>query len=238
MNELKFPDAVTASPEHLQSCAEADWNEDYRVLADRFRTKLGQYFPHLADNLGACAFECNWFHSGIYTNPTETFKRTDAKRQMRQIRKAVSNLASLDLGYWLEMSMNFPGKEPVDDTDALMRAIHDFIGTLDELTDKAALRSADLNAALNDYERRYYGAIANVPDRRNINWSAVDAAYRLRGLWWRNTGQNAPQNALNPESTYANFMRDAFDVFGIDGDPVSAFRRYAALAKDGTYSHY
>ena len=34
--------------------------------------------------------------------------------------------------------------------------------------------------------------IDSFPERRNINWAAVDATDALRTLWWRNRGKEGP----------------------------------------------
>ena len=74
--------------------------------------------------------------------------------------------------------------------------------------------------------------IDTLPERRNINWAAVDATDALRGLWWRNTGKEGPFRALNPASKFASFLRDGFLFLDIDADPISAFKRWVALDKE------
>ena len=69
--------------------------------------------------------------------------------------------------------------------------------------------------------------IDRLPETRNINWAAVEAVARLRGLWWRNTGSEAPSRALNPASPFCQFLADGFAFLDIEADPVSAFKRWA-----------
>jgi hypothetical protein len=106
-----------------------------------------------------------------------------------------------------------------------VRDVYDFLLTLQDLAHYDHI----LPAVLDELESHARKAAHYVPDRRNINWEAVHAVDHLRGFWESWTETSAPRRALNPESPFANYLRDAFEFFGIQGDPVSAFKRWVAL---------
>lgn len=212
----------------------ADLNPDTVESHQRFQDVFGVHFPHLADDEHQTIIEYAWITNSIFGNPTDTTKKSGLDREFKKLRKAIQTLAEHDTGYWTTMTTSF---DDGDEIDQAASGVFDFLLELNGMLPPHDY-PVSLAKVLDRYEELARKAIAETPDRRNINWEAVDAVYRLRGLWWRNTGENAPSRALNPESPFANYLRDAFQFLDIKGDPISAFKRWAALAEQETYLRY
>lgn len=212
----------------------ADLRPDALETHRRFQDVFGVYFPYLLDDEHQTIIEHEWITNSIFGNPTDTIKKSGLDREFKKLRKAIQTLAEHEIGYWMMMSMSF---DEGDEADQGAREVLDFLLTVDGMMQPHDY-PGPLARVLDRYEELARNAIAQMPERRNINWEAVDAIYRLRGLWWRNTGEDAPSRALNPESPFANYLRDAFEYLEIKGDPVSAFKRWAALADQENFLRY
>ena len=229
----------------LEDSARARWIEEasakeykFSDIADpyrqeeirRFQRVFGGYFPGLLESEHEVILEEDWLQCRIYGNPTETIKKSSIENELRKFRKAIQTLAEHPKGYCKNMIAISYWDSKDDKLGIKASEIFEFILLLDEVAEEGTLPQV-----LDRYERWAREAIASTPDRRNINWEAVHAVSRLRWFWWRRTGEDAPGRALNPASPFADYLRDAFEYFEIAADPISAFRRWAALAeKDET----
>ena len=194
----------------------------YLADAKDFQRIFSAYFPSLADFHEAC-LEKEWLHSRVYMNKRETVRRTKAKAELKKVINALRTLSQHDLVYWGHMSYCTWKKE--DRVSQFEREIFDFImQTLGEMNEEPGLTEEVLNKYAADAEE----GINRIPEAANINWDAVFAVDALRVLWWRNTGQEGPARALNPASTFCNYLRAGFQYLEIEADPSSAFKRWAA----------
>jgi hypothetical protein len=141
-------------------------------------------------------------------------------KDLKRLKKAISTIAEHPAGY-IPFMRHLAAKSGNGQGRILgvIRAVH------------VIKESGCLTQALNDYEFWARSAVDQMPNRKNINWTAVHAISQLR-FYWRagSLGRVAPRRALNPSCQFANYLRDAFDFFGVEGDPISAFKRWAALA--------
>lgn len=206
----------------------ADLRPDAQEAHRHFQVVFGTHFPYLLEDEHRTIVECEWIYNSIFGNPMETVKKSGLGQEFKKLRKAVRTVAEHPTGYLMAMLGSF---DEGNDVDAGAKAIFDFLLDVSDMMPPHN-SPVPLAKALDRYEALAREAINRTPDRRNIKWDAVHAVYRLRVLWWRNTGEDAPRRALNPESPFANYLRDAFDYLEIKGDPVSAFRRWATLADE------
>lgn len=219
-----------------------DYVPEWRDQILKFQRIFSRYFPRMENDLEDAASEMNWLYVSIVHNPTSTVKKSGIDQEFKKLRKAFQTIAEHQSGYYLQspliekLSENHIGAEKKvisntnirsdDEIEKHAKEIYDILLTVDEINGKEILQKV-----LDRYEEWARKAIQNSPDRRNIKWESVDAVYRLRVLWWRNTGESAPSRALNPSSLFAEYLHDAFQYLEIDADPISAFKRWAALAK-------
>ncbi|MBZ9710551.1 hypothetical protein LB543_28030 [Mesorhizobium sp. ESP7-2] len=165
--------------------------------------------------------------SGIFGNPTETIRRSTFDADLKRLRKAVQLFAEHPTAYWQHVaSASFEAGQG----DRIAEGAHDvfdFVLRVQGYADEGILPEV-----LNKYEAWARQAVGQLPDRRNINWEAVHAVMMLRAYWESWAEIPAPRRALNPESPFADYLRDAFAFFQINGDPISAFKRWAALADE------
>ncbi|WP_375160344.1 hypothetical protein [Bradyrhizobium sp. RDT46] len=194
-----------------------------------FQDYFGQYFPHLLDDLDAAGIEMGWLDSRVFGNRLETVRRSKAKHELAKIRAALNLMARHDMSYWQPMNFELfcAVKHRGDEVAAKADEIFKFLLTLDEWQ-----KDEELDGILNRFFVEAEKAIEATPDSSNINWDAVHAIDVLRILWWRNTGHDGPARALNPASRFASFLKDGFEFLEIEGDHLSAFRRWAATSSD------
>lgn len=209
----------------------SDWNTEEMMIQHRknvefFQDRIGQFFPHLRSNFDACNFEYAWVETRIFGNPTYTVKKAMIPEEFKRLRRAIKTLRALQDGHWfLTVDLHPLHKNPVEpEFIDLVRKLHDLICNIQMIDE-----DYNLNDILNQYEILIFDSIKNMKDKKNINWQGVDAIDAFRILWWRNTGKHAPGKALNPESRFADYLRTVFYVFDIEGDPVSAFRRWSLM---------
>lgn len=197
---------------------------EYLESARRFQEIFGQYIPDVRDSEHATIVLHQKMMDGIFGNPTETIRHSTFDADLKRLRKAVQTIAEHPLGYWQQVSFMSFNSDPEDKIARGAREIFDMILSVQEFVDDGLLPKI-----LNKYEAWAREAASTIPDRRNINWEAVHAVERLRAYWEAWAEIPAPRRGLNPASPFANYLRDAFDFFGIEGDPIAAFRRWVAL---------
>ncbi|WLA36182.1 hypothetical protein QNJ95_24380 [Bradyrhizobium elkanii] len=188
-----------------------------------FQDCFGQYFPNLVDDVDDAGREMDWLYNRVHGNPIETVRRSKARDELAKIRTGLNLMARHDMSYW--MSMNFALSEAIrggDEGAAKADEILKFLFKLQEWQEKE-----ELDGILNCFFAATEKAIEATPDSGNINWDAVHAVEGLRALWWRNTLRHGPTRALNPASRFASFLKDGFEYLEIEGDHLSAFRRWA-----------
>jgi hypothetical protein len=164
--------------------------------------------------------EHDWLCSGYFGNPQDTIRRSKAKRELPKLRAALNELREHDLSYWLKLNYAlWDSAENGDEVAKHAKELFNSIMTLRLWCSKDAIDRLVMEAKV---------AIEATPDTGNVNWAAVHAVDRLRTLWWRNTGNDGPSRALNPESTFAAYLRDGFEYLEMKADPLSAFKRWVA----------
>jgi hypothetical protein len=193
-----------------------------------FQECFAKYFPHLLDDLDTAGGEMEWLKSRVFRNPLDTIRHSKAKRELKKMRAALNLMARHDTAYWLTMSSAlFRAIEGGDEVAAKTNNIFEFVLNLDEWQG-----NGELDGILNRFFVEAERAIRATPDTSNINWRAIHAVDGLRTLWWRNTGRAGPARALNPASLFASFLKDGLNYLEIEGDHLSAFRRWAATSSD------
>ena len=227
--------------EELEARARARWNaeiqareyrfdnivraEDRRTI-ENFQKIFGKYIPLLLEDEHATIHLHQRLLDSFFTNPPETITRSTFDADMKRFRKAIQILAEIDIAITKAAMVRFDWSEDgEDEINDGAKEIYDAILTIQD----HAHYHKTLPKVLDKLEREFREAAKIVPDRRNINWPAVHAVDHLRGFWESWTETPAPRRALNPESPFANYLRDAFEFFGIPGDPISAFKRWVAL---------
>lgn len=193
---------------------------------EAFQEIFGRYIPELLDDEHATIVLHSRMTSSIFGNPTDTISHATFDADLKRLRKAIQVIAEHPLGYWQQFSYLTFKSDPENAVDRGARELFDVIMNIQAFNDDKMLPSI-----LHRYEEWAREAASSVPDKRNINWEAVHAVGCLRGFWEGWTDTAAPR-ALNPQSPFALYLYDAFQFFGIEGDPISAFRRWAALADE------
>lgn len=182
------------------------------------------YFPQFAD-FETAAIEYEWLQCRVIGNPAQTVRRAQARAELQRIAAALRTLIECDMPYWEPLGFDLRFGHVRTDVPILKweREIFSFIMELSEIRDEGWT-----NAVIDGFVADAEAAMAILPDTANINWESVNAVDGLRWLWWRNTGKHGPSRALNPASTFCQYLRDGFAYMEIDADPISAFKRWAA----------
>lgn len=194
----------------------------------RFQKIFGRYIPELLTDENATIRLHSRLSNSIHLNPPETIRKTDFEGDIKRFRKAITTLAEFEVWGTKPCISNVPRLSEVgNDEDVLYAAgqIYHVLVLIDDLKNY----HGTLSRVLDELERWAREASKYIPDRRNINWEAVHAVDNLHLFWESWTETPAPRRALNPASPFADYLRDAFEFFGISGDPVAAFKRWAAL---------
>ncbi|MDJ1464948.1 hypothetical protein [Nitratireductor sp. GZWM139] len=193
-----------------------------------FQKIFGRYIPDLLGDEHATITLHQRMIDSFFTNPVETINRSRFDIDMKRLRKAVHVLAEIDIASTKAAMVRFNWSENGDDEiNDGAKSIYDAILDIQD----HAHHYENLPNVLDKLEGEFRAAAEFIPDRRNINWQAVHAVAHLHGFWESWTETPAPRRALNPESPFANYLRDAFEFFEIQGDPLAAFKRWAALEK-------
>ena len=199
--------------------------------AAKFQRTFSVYFPHFSDDWVAAAFEMEWIWYGFRNNSLGTVRPQKAKRELEKLLGILRYLGTCEVPYWQGVSSDIRDEEIAEETAGsggyysvaeYQSEILDFLLSLGEMNKEGLTEKV-----LGGFAEKATREIERLPERRNINWDAVHAVDRLRTLWWRNTGNDAPSRALNPASTFCRFLGDGLDFLEIDADPVSAFKRWA-----------
>jgi len=209
-----------------------------RAKIQRFQQVFGKYFPRLLKKERTVIYVEQNLWDGIFGNPIQTINKSTFEADLKRFRDAIKVLSEWPIWRATAYVGNIPivSREFRDDENILHIALEIYeclMCIVDAANDKK------LAEVLDQLESWARDASEYLPDRRNINWVAVNAVEHLRGYWEsEKRAENgfesrweAPRRALNPESPFADYLRDAFDFFEIDGDPISAFKRWV-VAED------
>jgi hypothetical protein len=166
---------------------------------------------------------------GIFGNPIQTISKTTFEADLKRFRDAMRTLAEWPIwGTMLYLDVIPRVSHEFRDSENVVHSameIYDYLLIMDDL----AHHNKNLPRVLDQLESWAREASEDLPDRRSINWEAVNAVDRLRGYWESYNEKPAPGRALNPASPFADYLRDAFEFFDISGDPISAFRRWVSV---------
>jgi hypothetical protein len=226
---------------YLDKYAELTVSPEYTERARKFQRIFSVYFPYLEADWHQAALEMEWIWYGIMNNQIQTVRKQSARRELEKLVSTIRRLSKSGVPYWEDVSRGIMDEEATEEQAAVrfeeafgrampnryfsvagyQRAILDFLLSIDEMEGEGLT-----NEVLRKFTEKATHGIDRLPERRNINWDAVEAVSRLRVLWWRNTDSEAPSRALNPASTFCRFLADGFAFLEIDADPVSAFKRW------------
>jgi hypothetical protein len=195
----------------------------------RFQQILGRYIPFLLEDEHATIHLHQRLLDGIFENPIQTINQGTFEADLKRFRKAIQVLAEWPV--WGTM-VYFPEVVPTsskvgNDNENVLHAateIYDCLLTIEDMADNKKLPQV-----LDQLEGWAREVSEYLLDRRNINWEAVNAVDVLRRFWESWTETPVPSRALNPESPFADYLRDAFEFFDISGDPAAAFKRWVAV---------
>ncbi|MCF6321995.1 MAG: hypothetical protein L3J32_09540 [Rhizobiaceae bacterium] len=196
-------------------------SDSYLESLIEFDSTFSQYFPHFIGEPDTAAFELEWIWTRYSGNPLETVRQSNARKEIKKFSKMITQISAMEHGYWLALSIAL--SDDKSKTKESQEILLDFILDIVDLNE-----TDQLDATMTDFCASVNIAIDRTHDRSNINWEAVHAVDGLRILWWRNTGKNAPFY-LNPASKFAKYLSDGFKVLKVDSDPISAFKRWAAI---------
>jgi hypothetical protein len=202
----------------------ADVLPEYLDEARQFQKTFGAYFPFLLEDEHAVIILHQKMRDGIFGNPTETIRKSKFETDLKRLRKAIQTIADHPTAYWQRM----PGRSDFsDDVSRGAYEIFDLVLAVEAMAPRYG--NPALSQIMDRYEEWAREAVKHVPERRNIKWEAVHAVSRLRWYWESWAEIPAPRRALKEESPFADYLRDAFEFFKIQGDPISAFKRWAIL---------
>ena len=198
------------------------------ATARRFQQVFGRHMPHLLEDEHATVVLHQWLLDGLFGNPIRTINKSTFEADLKRFKAAIKVLAEWRV--WGEIFDRVEGLYKARDNDSVWRAareIYDCLLTIDDM----AHYDEKLPQVLDQLETWAREGAEDLPDRRNINWQAVNAVDRFRGYWENVNETPAPRRALNPASPFADYLRDAFEFFNISGDPIAAFKRWV-IAED------
>ncbi|MEW9837754.1 hypothetical protein [Mesorhizobium marinum] len=201
-----------------------------RATIVHFQRVFGAYIPLLVEDEDATIRLHQRLMDSLFTNPPETINRSTLETDVKRFRKAIKTLT--DWPIWGTKPCIAAVERPPNVWDPqnpahVAREIYDCLLALGD----AERHYKNLPEVIQELEGWARRAAQRLPDRRNINWEAVHAVSCLHRFWESWAEIPAPRKALNPTSPFANYLRDAFAFFCIAGDPIGAFKRWAALKK-------
>lgn len=196
----------------------------------RFQLIFGKHIPCLLESEHHTIHLHQRLSDGIFGNPPQTISKGTFEADLKRFRNAIKVLTKWPIWGAMVSSNVVPhvsAELRVNEDDVLHVAveIYDFLLLIDDV----AHHSRKLPQVLDQLERWAREASENLPDRRNINWEAVNAVDRLRGSWESYNEMQAPRRALNLASPFADYLREGFEFFEISGDAISAFKRWVAV---------
>lgn len=130
-------------------------------------------------------------------------------------------------------------RQAVDDLVCLWAALHTDVQLAFSVgCDKSAAQIPNIAAPSFNYVERIMAPIVRAgvhggesmaklgwSPGRVRSWRAIAIVGWCRTIWEDRTGQPAPRR-LNPESPFADFLRDVFEVLDIEVDPESAVKAW------------
>lgn len=196
-----------------------------------FQAKFFKYAPFMLDDENCVIRIHHFLLSGIFYNPPQTINKSRFEFHSKRFRRSIQTLAEWDIwGNNRMISLASSAHRLSDESDPNNAAYQIYRAIL--LIRDCFDHDKNLHEVIDIMESWAREVAEDIPDRRNINWNAVAAVAQLRWCWEMITETQAPSRALNPESVFADFLRDAFEFFEIRGDPVSAFKRWVALSEE------
>jgi hypothetical protein len=232
LKELKALDARAKARAAHRGNYEFAAIKDPKSLAElqRFQRIFGRYFPAMLKDEHYTIVFHQTVMDGIFGNPIQTIHKGTFEADLKRFKRAIKVLA--DWPIWQTTLYTAPSAIPysldvLDEENVPIAAALQIYKCLLTIADVAD--NHNLSQVLNQLESWAREASEHVPDRRNINWEAVNAVDRLRGYWHHGTKSPAPSRALNPTSPFADYLRDAFEFFNISGDPSAAFKRWVVI---------
>jgi hypothetical protein len=192
----------------------------------RFQRIFGRHIPYLLEDEDATIDLHQRLLDRIFFNPIRTINKSTFEADLKRFRNAIRVLAEWPIwgaGVHFIAPLLLEVRDSENDVLCAATEIYDCLLTIKEMADEKQLPKV-----LDQLEGWAREASEMIQDRRNINWQAVNAVDRLRDFWESWTETPAPR-ALNPTSPFADYLRDAFEFFNISGDPVAAFKRWAAV---------
>ena len=230
---------------------------DISRMADpeRFRQHFGPHFPHILDDKYDLTSLIFAFEISVEAD-WGPVRRSEAKKKLRHIRswlkgiaqsrhillrilikqrieKLESNYGADELGTFLTWLM----LRSEDELNAVLdRFIADTTAEIEAAPDK---RNIDWKAVRAVGSLRFLWVSLSGEKQRprkgsqnSIEGQQIDPNERLR-VWAESLGR-APSKALNPASKFARFLRDGFRYLEVEGNPESAFRRWAEINRTGS----
>lgn len=195
----------------------------------KFQQIFGRYIPELISDEHATIHLHSRISGGLFLNPAETYSKASFEAEIKRFRRAIIALAESPIwgtGACIGIACNRSKFDGADDD--IKHAAYEIYETLLQIGDLDKHYNT-LPRVLDELEQWAREATIYLHDRRNINWRAVHAVDVLRRFWESWTESPAPRRALNPTSPFADYLRDGFDFFEIDGDPGAAFKRWVEL---------
>lgn len=193
-----------------------------------FQTTFSPYFPKLSEDFDTAERQMGWLHNSVWGNPLDTVRRAQARRDLQKLMSSLKNLGA-DLPFLRHMYASlYRGKTGGDEVAADAHQVLKFLLRLNVWR-----YDERLDPALERFAAEAEKAINAIPETLNVNWEAVHAIDCLRVFWRMNKWREAPARALNPASTFADFLNVGFSYLEIDGDPVSAFKRWVVKVGAG-----
>jgi hypothetical protein len=204
--------------------ADAADPEDLATIR-RFQQIFGRHIPFLLEDEHATIHLHQRLLDGIFGNPIETINKSTFEADLKRFRKAIKTLAEWPIwGTMITMVPSSPEVWDDENVEHVALKIYECLLWIEDMADNKTLPQV-----LDQLEGWAREASEQLPDRRNINWVAVNAVDSLRRFWESWTETSAPSRALNQASPFADYLRDAFEFFNISGDPVAAFKRWVAV---------
>ena len=192
--------------------------------AEAFQLAFGKYFPLLLTDDEAAGFEMCLLEASAFITPWPPIRRARAKVEMEKTVKALRLLGQQHLPYRALYGFAKQGKAKREH-EALGR----FLWWWTRLEEQGLA-----GRVIEDFVADVVRCIDGLPDAGNLNWKAIQAVDALRVCWQRNTGKAPPSRGLNPASKFHAYLFDGFKLLNVEGDPVSAFKRWVAVtAKRG-----
>jgi hypothetical protein len=219
---------LDAADKRRRSFADVKKPEDLATIR-RFQQIFGRHIPLLLEDEHATIHLHHRLSNGIFGNPIQTINKSTFEADLKRFRDAIKVLAEWPIWRTMVYFDVLPVERPeFRNSENVLHAaleIYDCLLTIDDV----AHYDKKLPQVLDQLESWAREVLEDIPDRRNINWEAVNAVDNLRGFWESWLEKEAPRRALNPASPFADYLRDAFEFFNISGDPVAAFKRWVVV---------